>query len=222
MMQPIRNFINALKFKYFSLFIIGLFSFALFFMMYGNVQKETYELKQFQIATEAIRSIKTVEDTTKTELEKERAANEVIPVYQFSEDVSKNRQAIAASIFNFFIDEKKGIMIDEIEPNTPLVIQKKSIEEIRKELSSLEEEEPELQLDEESIISLLNQDVVVLENVRDFVVDTIGNELMNKVRADDLSMKKYDIENKMRLANIVPSNIKQPVITIARSLIVET
>ena len=61
-----------------------------------------------------------------------------------------------------------------------------------------------------------------LENVRDFVVDTIGNELMNKVRADDLSMKKYDIENKMRLANIVPSNIKQPVITIARSLIVET
>lgn len=191
-------------------------------MMFGNIQKETYELKQFQIATEAIRSIKTVEDTTKTELEKERAANEVIPVYQFSEDVSKNRQAIAASIFNFFIDEKKGIVIDEIEPNAPLVIQKSSIEKIRKDLSSLEEEEPELQLDEESIISLLNQDVVVLENVRDFVVDTIGNELMNKIRADNLSIKKYDIENKMRLANIVPSNIKQPVITIARSLIVET
>ena len=191
-------------------------------MMYGNVKKETYELKQFQIATEAIRSIKTVEDTTKTELEKERAANEVIPVYQFSEDISKNRQAIAASIFNYFIDEKKGIMNDEIERDTPLAIQKKSVEEIRHELSSLEEEEPELQLDEEAILSLLNQDVVVLENVRDFVVDTIGNELMNKVRADDLSMKKYDIENKMRLSNIVPSNIKQPVITIARSLIVET
>ena len=191
-------------------------------MMYGNVQKETYELKQFQIATEAIRSIKTVEDTTKTELEKERAANETIPVYQFSEDVSKNRQAIAASIFNFFIDEKKVIVTDDIEPNTPLVIQKNSIEKIRKELASLEEEEPELQLDEDSIISLLNQDVVVLENVRDFVIETIGNELMDKVRADDLSIKKYDIENKIRLANIVPTNIKQAVITIARSLIVET
>ena len=190
--------------------------------MYGNIQKEPYELKQFQIATEAIRSIKTVEDTTKTELEKERAANEVLPVYQFSEDVSKNRQAIAASIFNFFIDEKKVIVTDEIEPSTPLIIQKKSIEKIRKELSSLEAEEPELQLDEESIISLLTQDVVVLENVRDFVIDTIGTELMNKVRTDDLSIKKYDIENKMRLANIVPTNIKQPVITIARSLIVET
>ncbi|WP_172369286.1 HDIG domain-containing metalloprotein [Sporosarcina jiandibaonis] len=222
MMQPIRSFINSLKFNYFSLFLIGLFSLALFFMMYGNVQKETYELKQFQIATEAIRSIKTVEDTAKTELEKERAANEVIPVYQFNEDVAKNRQAIAASVFNFFIDVKKNIEADVIEPQTPLVIQKSSVEEIREKLSSLEEEEPELQLDDESIRSLLNQEVVVLENVRDFVIDSIGNELMNKIRADDLSMKKYDIENKIRLANIIPMNIKQPVITIARSLIVET
>ena len=116
---------------------------------------------------------------------------------------------------------KKGIRLS-IEPNTPLAIQKNSVEEVREELSSLEEEEPELRLDEESIISLLSQDVAVLENVRDFVIDTIGNELMNKVRADDLSKKKYDIENKIRLANIIPSTIKQPVIIIARTLIVET
>ena len=78
-----------------------------------------------------------------------------------------------------------------------------------------------MKLDDESISSLLSQDVVVFENVRDFVVETIGNELMKKVRSEDLSMKKYDIENKMRLSNIVPTNIKQPVITIARSLITE-
>lgn len=190
--------------------------------MYGNVHKETHEIKQFQIASEAIRSIKTVEDTTKTELEKERAANEVTPVYQFSEDVAKNHQAIAASIFNFFIEVKNEVVVDEIEPKVPLVIPEKSIADMRKNLAIIAENEPELRLDEESIISLLNQDVVVLENVRDFVVDSIGHELMNKVRKDDLSIKKYDIENKIRLANIVPSNIKQPVITIARSLIAET
>ena len=126
--------------------------------------------------------------------------------------LQKIDKQLLQSIFNFFIEVKKGIETDEIEAKVPLVIQKKSIEEIRKKLSSLEEEEPELQLDEESIISLLSQDVVVLENVRDFVIDAIGNELMNRIRADDLSIKKYDIENKMRLANIVPSNIKQPVI----------
>jgi cyclic-di-AMP phosphodiesterase PgpH len=222
MMRTIRDFINALKFKYFSLFIIGLFSLALFFIMYGNVQKETYEIKRFQIASEAIRSIKTVEDTTKTELEKERAANEVAPVYQFSEEIAKNRQAIAENVFNFFIEVRKGIGTEDVEPKAPLVIQKKSIEGVREKLSFLEEEEPELQLDEESIISLLSQDVAVLENVRDFVVDAIGFELMNKIRADDLSIKKYDFENKIRIANIVPSTIKQPVITIGRTLIVET
>ena len=137
MLQPIRNFIHALKFKYFLLFFICLFSLALFFLMYGNVQKETYELKRFQIATEAVRSIKTVEDTTKTELEKERAANEVTPVYQFSEDVAKNHQAIAESIFNFFIEVKKKLLWDDVEPKTPLVIPENSIADMRERFLSL-------------------------------------------------------------------------------------
>ena len=189
--------------------------------MYGTVQKETYELKRFQIATEAVRSIKTVEDTTKTELEKERAANEVTPVYQFSEDVAKNHQAIAESIFNFFIEVKNEIDVDDVEPKVPLVIPEKSIADMREKLSFIEEEQPDLKLDDESISNLLSQDIVVLENVRDFLVDAIGNELADKVRSEDLAMKRYDIENKMRLSNIVPTNIKQPVITIARSLITE-
>ena len=59
--------------------------------MYGGVKKETFELKEFQISQETIRSIKTVEDTVKTEEERERAALEVSPFYQFSEDVAKNQ-----------------------------------------------------------------------------------------------------------------------------------
>ena len=47
--------------------------------MYGGVKKETYELTEFQISPETIRSIKTVEDTVKTEEERERAALEVEP-----------------------------------------------------------------------------------------------------------------------------------------------
>ncbi|MBO1914283.1 hypothetical protein J4G37_56875, partial [Microvirga sp. 3-52] len=109
--------------------------------------------------------------------------------------------AIAENVFNFFIEVKKGIETDDVEPKAPQVIQKKSIEEVREKLSFLEEEEPELQLDEESIISLLSQEVVILENVRDFIIDAIGFELMNKIRTDDLSIKKYDIENKIRIAN---------------------
>ena len=63
--------------------------------MYGSVKKETYELESLQISPETIRSIKTVEDTVKTEQERERAAREVTPVYHLSKDVGTNRQAIA-------------------------------------------------------------------------------------------------------------------------------
>ena len=84
MMRPLRNLVNALKFNYYSLFVIGLSALVLFFFMYGTVKKESYEIKPFHIASEAIRSIKTVEDTAKTNLEKERAALEVAPVYQFN------------------------------------------------------------------------------------------------------------------------------------------
>ena len=75
--------------------------------MYGSVKKETYELELLQISPDTIRSIKTVEDTVKTEQDRERAAREVTPVYHFSQDVGKNRQAIAMSIFDFLIDVKK-------------------------------------------------------------------------------------------------------------------
>jgi len=44
--------------------------------MYGTVKHESLDVKQFQIAPEAVRSIKTVEDTEKTKQEMERAAND--------------------------------------------------------------------------------------------------------------------------------------------------
>ena len=101
MFRPIRlnylNHLNLIIFRYFLSVYLQLFSFL---FMYGGIKKETFELKEFQIAPETIRSIKTVEDTVKTEQERERAALEVSPVYQFSEDVAKNRQAIATSLFD--------------------------------------------------------------------------------------------------------------------------
>ena len=106
MFQPIRKLFKSLKFNYLSLFLIGLSTILLFSFMYGSVKKETYELKSFQIAPDTIRSLKTVEDTVKTEQDRERAANEVGPSYVFSEDVVKNRQAIATSLFDFLIEVK--------------------------------------------------------------------------------------------------------------------
>ena len=97
-----------------SIFLIGLSAILLFSIMYESVKKETYELESLQISPDTIRSIKTVEDTVKTEQDRERAALEVPPVYQFSDDVGTNRQAIAMSIFDFLIEVKKMGELEEL------------------------------------------------------------------------------------------------------------
>ena len=222
MLQPFRKFFNALKFKYFSLLLISLTALVLFSLMHGTVKNETFELKQFQIAPEAIRSIKTVEDTAKTEQERERAALEVAPVYQFSEGVAKNRQAIATSIFEFLSEVKKGIDPDLFKSDKPVKIENSSINEMREKLVSLVAEEPDLQLKDEAIANLLALEDPVLENVEKQIIEVIGKELTKPVRTADLMIAKNEVERQIRLSNSIPSKIEQTAILIAQSLIVET
>lgn len=190
--------------------------------MYGTVKQETLDVKQFQIAPEAVRSVKTVEDTEKTEQEMERAANEVTPVHQFSEDIAKNRQAIAKSIFEFLTEAKKGIDPDSQESGEPINKDSSLVNEVRAKLASLEEEEPELQLQDEEIADLLAIDQTVLGNVEKKLVELVGSELTKPVRTADLMMVKNDVERQIRLSNSIPSQIEQPIIMIAQALIIET
>ncbi|MDS9471030.1 HDIG domain-containing protein [Sporosarcina pasteurii] len=221
-MRSVKKFLNALKFTYFSLFTITLSAIILFTFMLDIVQKETYELKEFQIAHEAIRSLKTVEDTVKTEQERDRAANEVAPVYQFTEDVAKNRQAIATSIFDFLLDVKKELVADSAEEVEEVKIAEKSVEAMREKLAALEAEEPELQLSNKAIADLLAQDIETLEGIKTSVVSVLGEELSKPLRTSDLTFAKYEVERQLRLSNTIPVEIEEPVISIARSLLVET
>ena len=156
MFQPIRKLFKSLKFNYLSLFLIGLSTILLFSFMYGSVKKETYELKSFQISPDTIRSLKTVEDTVKTEQDRERAANEVGPSYVFSEDVVKNRQAIATSLFDFLIEVKNSNEPDQTE-SEGIKSSKELVSEMRTKLSSLEKEEPSLRLSDDAISNLLSR-----------------------------------------------------------------
>ena len=222
MLQPFRKVFNALKFKYFSLFLISLSALVLFSLMHGTVKNESFELKQFQIAPEAIRSIKAVEDTVKTEQERERAALEVTPVYQFSEDTAKNRQAIATSIFEYLREVKKGMDPDLLKSDKPEKDDNSAINEMQKKLVSLVAEEPNLQLKDEAIANLLALDDSVLANVEKQIVELIGKELAKPIRTADLMIVKNEIERQVRLSNSIPSKIEQTAIQIAQSLIIET
>ena len=216
MLKFIERTVKPLKFTYFAFFVIIISSIILFFLMAGNVRQETYELKEFQIAPEANRSLKTVEDTVKTEEERDRAANEVTPVYQFSDDIAKNRQTIAQNIFDHVITAKK-----DLEKNNKKVTDD-IVNQVAEKLEPLKQEEKSLDIDKETIKLLLREKAATLEDTQNEVVKTLQKELSKPLRTTDLTFAKYEIERQLRLANDIPERIEEPVISIARALAVET
>lgn len=184
--------------------------------MAGNVRQETYELKEFQIAPEAIRSLKTVEDTVKTEEERQRAANEITPVYQFSDDITKNRQAIAQTIFDHVIaskkelEKKKGKVTDQV------------VNKVIEKLEPLKQEEQDITIDEDIIRLFLGENVATLESIKAEVLAVLQKELSKPLRTSDMTFVKYEIERQLRLSNHIPDRIEETVIELSRALAVET
>lgn len=207
---------KSLKFTYFLLFIIAIAAVLLYSFMFSSVQKETYELSRFEISPTTIRALKTIEDTVKTEQERERAAQEVAPFYQFSEETSKNRQAIAESFFDFILEVKNNSQDDEE------VTPKKQLAEIRERLSTLEKEEPGLRLSDEALLALIAEDNAALEKMQQLLMKMVGEELAKPIKSNDLAAVRYEIERQLRLSSAFPANELQTMITLARSLLVET
>lgn len=222
MFKTVKRLFTSLKFNYFSLFIISLAAIGLFFLMYGSVKQETYELHEFKISPKTIRSLKTIEDTVKTEQEKRRIENEVTPFYQFNEEVSKTRQAIAANLFDFIIEEKKANIPDPENPEKLVKSRSEQIKEVRNKFKKLEKEEPGLRLTDEAIASLLTAEESDLSKLKKEIVSIIGEELSKPVRSEDLSSVRYEVERKLRSSEAVPPAELQTMITLGRSLVVET
>ena len=63
---------RAYRFRYFLIIILILTGGLQFGFMYGNVKGVTYDFKPLQLAPETVRSTKTIEDTYKTQLEREK------------------------------------------------------------------------------------------------------------------------------------------------------
>lgn len=221
MLGLIDRFLKPLKFKYFSLFAIVAAGLLLFGLMVGTVKEETYELKEFQVAPEVIRSLKTVEDVEKTNQERERAANEVIPVYQFKESIAKNRRAISDSIFEHLITAKKEL-IEESEGEESSKPDEQTIADLREKLQGLEKEEPNFHLSDAALANLLEVEVSTLQAMQEEVGEALMTELSKPLRVTDLTFAKYEIERQLRLSYQIPDKVEQPVISIARALIVET
>ncbi|MBB4825758.1 putative nucleotidyltransferase with HDIG domain [Sporosarcina luteola] len=222
MFRSIGKVFNSLKFKYFSIFVVSIGAILLFAFMYGEVKQETYELSAFQVSPKTLRSLKTVEDAEKTEQERQRIAMEATPVYQFSEEVGKTRQAIANQLFDFLIEVKEAENLAVNHEDMPIISPKDQLKEIRAKLMKLEEEEPSLRLTDDALNSLLKQNISTLRSMQKDVAGIIGSELEKPIRNTDLASVRYEVERKIRLSDAIPPGELQTMITLARSLVIET
>ncbi|WJY28500.1 MULTISPECIES: HD family phosphohydrolase [Sporosarcina] len=220
MHKPLIRLIKSLTFQVTASFVVGLSAVLLFFLLLEDVRQETYELSPFEIAPSTIRSLKTVEDTERTEEERERVADEQPPVYQFNEEIAPNRRMIARSLFDDILEVKQSVLAKE-EHVTDTVL-KKSVDEMKKKLKVLKEKEPDFYLNDTVLRSLLLENESVLLNIRQETDSILESELTKPFKAKDLAAVLYDAERKIRMSEDVPEEQIQTMIQLIRPLIVPT
>ncbi|CAM5447126.1 Cyclic-di-AMP phosphodiesterase PgpH OS=Lysinibacillus sphaericus OX=1421 GN=pgpH PE=4 SV=1 [Lysinibacillus sphaericus] len=152
MEKQLQKITELIGFRYFLIVVLILTGALQFTFMYGNVKGVTYDFKPLQLASETVRSTKTIEDTVKTQQEREKAANAVTPVYQFSEDVAKQRVAIVTSLFDYVLEVKK-----DVESSKDPVATVDQVAKLRKKLESIDVDQMPVVFTDAQLEGLLQQ-----------------------------------------------------------------
>ena len=216
MVQRLKSAIQRVTFRTFAMWIILIASVLLFTITAGRVQHETYELTEFQIAPKTIRATKTVEDTIKTERERERVAQEVAPSYQYSEDASSNRQAVAESIF----DHIRSVQQLGKEQNDLTVAD--LTKEVRVKLDSLAETIGPIDLTDHQIEQLLALEEKPLTLVSEEVVATLKHVLEAPIRKEQLDEARETARSLIDQNERIPNRLKRTSGDLVAALVTET
>lgn len=205
------------NYKHLPLVIIFITAIIMFFLLIGNVKENTYDIKEFQLSPETIRAVKTIEDTVKTEEERDRVAAEIQPYYQFQEETADNQAAIISSIFDSVIEIKKEVIPEgEVENRTS------QLEKLKKEIDKIVDNASMVQLNDEALTILLGQSPAVLEKSSETISTLVKDMLDQPVRLENVSDKKKEIEDQVRASLRYSNNYMNVLSSMARSSIVET
>lgn len=215
MFQTIIKVFERMKFSYFMGLMVMISTLGLLFIMVDRVQEESYELAEFQISPKTVRATKTVEDTYRTELEKERVAAEVTPSYQYSEEIASNRQALTNSFFTYFIDAKRENEKAE-EPLSNQALAK----EIKGKISKLEEEQG-FKLEEREVYALTQLSVDELQKLSSELQLAVGEALKEPIEKEQVEAVKSKLVQVIERDATLSTSVKNALITFARTLIVE-
>ena len=189
------------------------------FIMFSNVKPEKINIQLFQPSEQTIRATKTVEDTYKTEQEKEEATKQVSDVYTLKKEYAQNKVDLISSIFDSALEVKKeaeeAIRKDETGKTIPV-----SAED---QLSLLKEkltEDVSREIGDTVLTSLVNADEDELNITKDLTITAVNNVMSAKIAANDVENAKKRAEEELRYASI-SSELKSASVSLARNAIIQ-
>lgn len=217
MEKKLQKITELIGFRYFLMAVLILTGSLQFSLMYGDVKGVTYDFKPLQLAPETIRSTKTIEDTVKTQQEREKAANAVTPIYQFSEEVAKQRAAIVTSLFDYVLEVKADVEIRKEQ-----VAIEDQIAMLKKKLETIDFKQMPVSFTEAQLENLLIQSEADLTKSSTLLSKLVSENLQKPIRAENVSYEKDEFETKIRQQRGYPDEILNTVVLIGRASIIET
>lgn len=221
MMNFIKTLNQYVRFPLLLALLLILTGVIQFSLMVKDIEGEHYDIKLFQLSPETIRSTKTIEDTEKTESDREKIANEVKPVYIFSPDIAKNQAAIIKSTFDYIIEVQQTID-KEKKSSKKESLKEEQIKNLKMKLDEINTNGQTVRLTSQEISTLLAQKEEDLVNTRDTLTSIISKTLSEPIRQEQVSDTKASVEKIIRESYTIPDSIRTIVITLARTSIVET
>ncbi|MCL1694853.1 MULTISPECIES: HDIG domain-containing metalloprotein [unclassified Lysinibacillus] len=216
MEKQLKKFTELIGFRYFLIVVLILTGALQFAFMYGNVKGVTYDFKPLQLAPETVRSTKTVEDTYKTQQEREKAVSAVAPVYQFSADVAKQRAAIVTSLFDYVLEVKADVEGSK-EP-IPIADQ---VGQLRKKFESIDSEQMPIIFTDSQLEGLLLQSEADLKRTSTQLSKSVQDYLQKSIRSENVFADQNEFETKIRGQRGYPDKIFNTIVLIGRTSIIE-
>lgn len=196
-----------------TIFLIGI---ILYSFLYSTNKNDTYNIELFQLSEETIRSSKTVEDPVKTELEKQRAAAELMPSYKFNDELASNQSAVISSLFEYVQDVRNAEAEEEEEEAGDADNMQQMVTELRETTRLIETSENGLRLTDDmlrSLLSLPDEELITVQEEVEEIVETI---LESPVREENVNSKRNEAEQLIRTNENIPASVLQAAITIGR------
>lgn len=187
-----------------------------FVFLYDSIATDTYEVELFQLSEETIRAAKTVEDPVSTELERERAAQEVQPSYRYIEEVAGNQEAVIKSLFGYVLEARNS---GEEDPG-PLD-QESALAELRETIRVLEQNDNSLQLTDDMLLSLLVLDEEMLLRVEREISNQVLTVLQEPLREIGVMQARNAAEQEIRQNNQIPASVIPAAVAITRTNIIQ-